>query len=71
LGMVNLINAFAPDTIVLSGGVMKSADLFLPEIKKVVHQNNRMVPADDIQIVLAKLGYYAGITGAAYTVYQK
>ena len=70
-GIVNLINAFAPDTIVLSGGVMQSSDLFLPEIKKFVHQNNLMVPADDIQIVLARLGYYAGITGAAYTAYQK
>jgi glucokinase len=71
LGMVNLINVFAPDMIVLSGGVMKSSDLFLPEIMKVVHQNNLMVPADRIQIVLARLGYYAGITGAAYTLYQK
>jgi glucokinase len=71
LGIVNLINAFAPEMIVLSGGVMKSSDLFLPEIMKVVHQNNRMVPADHIQIVLAKLGYYAGMTGAAYTIYQK
>ena len=70
LGIVNLINALAPDMIVLSGGVMKSSDLFLPEISKVVHQNNLMVPADRIQIVLAKLGYYAGITGAAYTIYQ-
>jgi len=70
-GIVNLINAFAPDTLVLSGGVMKSADLFLPEIRQFVHRNNRMVPADSIQIVLARLGYYAGITGAAYTVYQQ
>ena len=50
---------------------MKSADLFLPEIRQFVHRNNRMVPADSIQIVLARLGYYAGITGAAYTVYQQ
>jgi glucokinase len=71
IGMVNLINVFAPDMIVLSGGVMKSSDLFLPEIMKVVHQNNLMVPADRIQIVLARLGYYAGITGAAYTLFQK
>jgi glucokinase len=71
LGIVNLINSLAPETIVLSGGVMKSADLFMPEIMNVVHQNNRMVPADRIQIVPAKLGYYAGITGAAYTIYQQ
>ena len=70
IGMVNVINFFAPEMIVLSGGVMKSSDLFLPEILNIVHQNNRMVPADKVKIVKAQLGYYAGITGAAYTVYQ-
>jgi len=70
LGIVSIINFFTPEMIVLSGGVMKSSDLFLPEIKKMVHQNNCMVPADQVQIVLARLGYYAGIAGAAYAVYQ-
>ncbi|MCE1252414.1 MAG: ROK family protein [Anaerolineae bacterium] len=71
IGMVNVINFFAPEMIVLSGGVMKSSDLFLPEIINQVHQNNRMVPADHVLIVKAQLGYYAGITGAAYTIYQQ
>ncbi len=70
MGIVNMINSYVPEKIVLSGGVMKSADLFLPEIQRWVHRNNRMVPSDDIQIVLAKLGYYAGITGAAYIIYK-
>ena len=69
LGIVTAINFFAPEMIVLSGGVMKSSDLFLPEINKIVHQNNRMVPADQVQIVHAKLGYYAGLVGAAYSAY--
>src|SRR4051794_14615401 len=44
LGLSNLINLFTPDAIVLSGSIMKSADLFLPGIHETIRQGCRFVP---------------------------
>ncbi len=71
LGIVNVINMIAPEKIVLSGGVMKSLDLFMPAIQKAIKKNNQMVPAERVQVLPAKLGYYAGVYGGAYRVYQQ
>jgi predicted NBD/HSP70 family sugar kinase len=54
--------------IVLSGGVMKSAELLLPQINVMIQKINVMHPVDRIKIVTAELGYYAGIYGAAYAI---
>jgi len=71
LGLVNIITLFVPDLIILSGGVMKSYDLFKPHIQKAINQHNIMVPAAKVQIMPAKLGYFAGIYGAAYAILQR
>lgn len=68
LGMINIISLFVPDVIVLSGGVMKSADLFLPTLAKMLKTPNPMVPFDQVRILPAQLGYYAGLYGAAYMI---
>ncbi|HSO12348.1 MAG TPA: ROK family protein [Anaerolineales bacterium] len=65
LGMINVISFFVPDVIVLSGGVMKSADLFLPTLETTLKTPNPMVPFDRVQIVPALLGYHAGLYGGA------
>lgn len=65
LGIINIISFFVPDVIVLSGGVMKSADLFLPTLERMLKTPNPMVPFDRVQIVPAQLGYYAGLYGGA------
>jgi glucokinase len=68
LGIVNIISFFVPDVIVLSGGVMKSADLFLPTLEETLKPPNPMVPFDRVHILPAKLGYYAGLYGGAYMI---
>jgi glucokinase len=65
LGVINIISFFVPDVLVLSGGVMKSADLFLPTLEQTLRTPNPMVPFDRVQIVPAQLGYYAGLYGGA------
>jgi glucokinase len=70
LGIVNVINILAPEKIVLSGGVMKSLDLFIPSVRQAIQKNNQMVPAKKVQVLPAALGYYAGVYGGAYRVYQ-
>ena len=70
-GLANAVLFFVPDMIVLSGSVMKSADLFLPTVRKTMNEINVMVPSSRVQILPAKLGNLAGIYGAAYTMTQK
>lgn len=65
LGLANLINLFSPDAIVLSGGLMKSAGLFLDPIRRVIASGCRFVPYEKTEIALASLGEDAGLIGAA------
>jgi glucokinase len=71
LGIINIITLFVPDVLVLSGGVMKSADLFLPTLEKTLQTPNPMVPFEQVQILPAKLGYYAGLYGGAYMILRE
>ena len=65
LGLANLINLFAPDVIVLSGSVMKSASLFLDGIRTVIGRGCRFVPFEKTEIALASLGEDTNLIGAA------
>ena len=65
LGLANLINLFAPDAIVLSGSVMKSAPLFLHRIRAVIGSGCRFVPAGKTELTLASLGDDTNLIGAA------
>lgn len=65
LGLANLINLFAPDAIVLSGSVMKSAALFLDRIRQVIRGGCRFVPAEKTELTLASLGEDTNLIGAA------
>jgi glucokinase len=70
-GILNVIIMFVPEVIVLSGGVTRSADLFLPRLEQAMQAYTEMVPAHRVRILPAKLGYYAGLYGAAYTIWSK
>ena len=65
LGLANLISLFAPDAIVLSGSVMKSASLFMDRIREVIRSGCRFVPADKTELTLASLGDDTNLIGAA------
>jgi len=65
LGLANLVTIFCPDTIVLGGGMMKSADLFLPKALGLVQRLCTQVPVENTSIVLAGLGHDTGLLGAA------
>jgi glucokinase len=71
LAILNIAILFAPEVIVLSGGVMRSVDLFMPRIQQTLQDYRKIVPTHRIQIVPAQLGYYAGLYGSAYTIFHK
>jgi len=65
LGIANLINLFVPDVVVLGGGLMKSATLFLEGIRKTVGQGCRFVPFEKTELAVASMGEDANLIGAA------
>ena len=65
LGLANLINLFVPDAIVLSGSIMKSSELFLDRINKVIGTGCRFVPVEKTHLMLASLGEDTNLIGAA------
>jgi len=65
LGLANLVTMFAPDAIVLGGSVMKSAILFLEEVRRTICRCCRFVPYEKTELALASLGEDANLIGAA------
>jgi glucokinase len=65
MGLANLINLFTPDSIVLSGSVMKSASLFMDRIRALIRTGCRFVPAEKTELTLASLGDDTNLIGAA------
>jgi len=65
LGLANLITLFVPEVIVLGGGMMQSAELYLEKIREVIRSGCRFVPAEKTEIALASLGEDANLIGAA------
>ena len=71
LGLANLVTMFVPDAIVLGGGVMNSADLFLDGVHKRIRESCRFVPSDKTELNLASLGEDANLIGAARVWYHR
>ena len=64
VGIVNLLHLYSPECIALGGGVMKSADLIFPAMRRIV-ERDAMSPYQDASIGLASLGQHVGLLGAA------
>lgn len=65
VGMVNMVNVFNPDMIVVGGGLSKMGDTLLDGARKVVSERAFRLPAQAVQIVAGQLGDNAGVLGAA------
>ncbi len=63
-GLTNIANIFRPDAILLSGGISKQGESLTKELKKRVGKKifGGMEVAD-IEILIAKLGFDAGVLG--------
>jgi glucokinase len=67
-GLFSILMLFFPEVVVLSGGVMRSYDLFQPAIARMLQETSVYIPSGQVRVELAQLGYFAGIYGAAYAV---
>lgn len=64
-GVVNLLNV---EKIVIGGGVAEAGKTLFDSIKKTINDRAMKLPAKTVRIVKAKLGYDAGLIGAATLV---
>jgi len=71
LGLANLVTMFVPDAIILGGSVMKSSDLFLPTICRVITGSCGFVPHEKTELALASLGDNANLIGAGSVWYHR
>ena len=65
VGMVNMVNIFNPEMIIVGGGVAKLGDLLLDPARRVVNERAFSASARAVRILLAQLGDKAGVIGAA------
>ena len=65
MGIANIVSILNPEMIVLGGGLMQAADLFLEPIRRTVAQWAQPVAAKQVRIEMTQLGEDAGLLGAA------
>ncbi len=66
---VNLIHAYDPEIVIVSGGVMKSAGYIIPQLKQKVAEH-AWTPWGKVSVEAAANINAAALLGAAYLVYQ-
>ncbi len=71
IGMVNLVNIFNPEMIVVGGGMSKMGELLLAPARQVVEEMAFELPAKVVHIVPARLGDENGLLGAAAFAFQQ
>lgn len=68
VGAVNLLNL---DVVVIGGGVSKAGSILFEGVRRTVKEQAMNVQARHVKILKAKLGYQAGMIGAAILVIKK
>ncbi len=64
IGIANMIVVISPDRVVIGGGIAAAADLLLPEIRAEIRRRVLTTAVDEVEIVTAELGTWAGAIGA-------
>ena len=65
VGSDNIITVITPERVVIGGGVAAAADLLLDTIRDEVRRHVFTTSLDEVEIVAAELGTWAGAIGAA------
>ncbi len=65
IGIANMITVVSPDRIVLGGGVAAAGDLLFEPIRAEIRRRVTTTSIDDVTLVAAELGTWAGAIGAA------
>lgn len=71
VGLVNLVNIFNPELVLIGGGLSQMGQLLLEPAIKVVKERAFEVPAKAVRIERAQLGADAGVLGAVALVLRE
>lgn len=71
IGLINLVNIFNPEIIVIGGGLSKLGDLLLEPARRLVNERAFAQSAEAVRIVTARLGDEVGVLGAAIYARQQ
>jgi glucokinase len=66
IGVVNVIHAYGPDTVVLGGGVMRSGELILPRLRELVSRRAWTIPKGRVRLQAAELDNRGAALGVAF-----
>jgi glucokinase len=65
IGLVNIVNIFNPDVVVIGGGVIAAGELILTPARAVLAQRALAFPAEHVRVEAARFGAESGMLGAA------
>jgi glucokinase len=65
IGIANVVVMISADRVVVGGGVARAGDLILAPARDEVQRRVRDTPLEDVEVVTADLGTWAGAIGAA------
>jgi glucokinase len=65
IGLVNVVNIFNPDVVIIGGGVIAAGELILEPAREVLAQRALALPAEHVEVLPAKFGAESGMLGAA------
>jgi glucokinase len=65
IGLANVVTLIGPDRIVIGGGIVEAGDSVLDPIRRAIRERVTLAPVDEIDVVPADLGRWAGAHGAA------
>jgi glucokinase len=71
IGLVNIVNIFNPEMIVLGGGMAEMGSLLIEPGKRIVDERAFSISSRAVSIVAAQLGNEAGVYGAAAFALEK
>jgi glucokinase len=71
IGMVNIVNIFNPEMIILGGGMAGLGDLLTEPGKRMMTERAFSISSRAVRIVTAQLGNEAGVYGAAVFALEK
>ncbi|MFL6352729.1 MAG: ROK family protein [Bryobacteraceae bacterium] len=70
MGIANIVSILNPQMIVLGGGFMQAADLFLDTVNHVIAAWAQPIAAQQVRIEITSLGEDAGLLGAARLAFE-
>ena len=65
IGIANMIAVISPDRVIIGGGIAAAGDLLLGPINAELRRRVRTTSLEEVEVVTAELGTWAGAIGAA------